>query len=241
VDGNGGPSDTADNQYAATHVLPFDHTADIMSVHIAMAKLLPGTAEQLVLGTWSTYGGSGTWGNLVILSFPAGHPRLDYYWDGGNAAPFTIIGNRIHASAWYWAPSDGHCCAVRTYAFAVGPVQTTSGVRLQPVADGRPYLGIDESPDNADNAPTLDVTNVVSGGPAAGKLFTGDQILKVMNPRRRGVGDGGNFTEDEITRFSPGDVIRLLVRHHGVEHVVPIRLGSMLGLSQTPPASAASM
>jgi hypothetical protein len=241
VDGNFGPGDTGDATYAATHLNPFDHTAAIMAVHIAMAKLLPGTGEQLVLSTYSTYGGSGSWGEIVVLSFPDGRPRLDYDWSGGNSVPFTVVGDRIHASASYWAPNDGHCCAVRTYTFAIGPVQTAAGVQLRPITDGRPYLGIDESPDSVDNTPTLDVTNVVAGAPAAGKLLAGDQIVKVVNPRPGAVGDGGNFTEDEITRFSPGEVVQLLVRRHGVERVVAIRLGSMLGLSQTPPVSAASM
>ena len=151
----------------------------------------------------NNYGGSGVYGNLVVVGFADGVATIEYLWSGSWLEDFTVNGDTIDATATYYTPSDPQCCPERTYNFSI---DTLPNGDLWELSDQRPWLGVFVTPfDSLDPGSALEVVDVVSGSPADGLVKPGDVILAVRNARPIDKASHlGPALFDELVKFDAG-------------------------------------
>jgi hypothetical protein len=208
-----------------------DPKANVTLGAIRFAHLLPGKGTQLVFSEFSNYGGSGVPGELVVVDFRGGVANLAYEWSGdGGVSRFRVEGNRIVATATeFWTSSDPHCCAARSYQFAIGRQGKTN--YLTELSDQRPWLGVYLEPlTSSDPNSPVRVLGVVAGSPAASVLKPGDILLSLKNaPKTRNTATNllGPVIYDQIVTLDAGQTADFLVGRNGAQIALTVKLGSL--------------
>ena len=131
--------------------------------------------------------------------------------------------------------SDPQCCAVRSFIDTIGlKTQTYSGgfksSTYVVTASTQSWLGVYAVlPPNLTGGPTPPdpiVASVVQGGPAAGVLQPGDQLVGVSGETAPASSTLGPPVIDEVATNLPGKSIPLSILRSGNQMVVNITLGS---------------
>ncbi|MDP9342073.1 MAG: S1C family serine protease [Actinomycetota bacterium] len=200
--------------------------------HVDFAQFSPDQAGSLVFQTTSWTGGNFNETDLVIVEFDGGVATVGYIWSGESLRRFEIVGplggQRVVASASYWAPLDAHCCPSRHYRFTVA----WKDGALQTVTDNRPWLGIsgrEALPDAAHpDGRAVRVTTVWPGSPASSALRNGDLLLGVQgaSPSPTNISYSPAVI-DEIALMKAGQSVTLLVLRGSAQVEVPVELGSL--------------
>lgn len=129
---------------------------------------------------------------------------------------------------------DPECCAIRTYVDTIGfRVQRLRGGYVSRTyvvtASTQSWLGVYAAiPSSTDGGPPSNpvVLSVVPGGPAAGILQPGDQLISVAGASVPSTSDLGPPVIDEVAKALPGAKIVLTIERGGSQQVVNITLSS---------------
>jgi hypothetical protein len=166
-------------------------------------------------------------------------------YEGGSAKVSEAAPAQQLAVTSQWiSPVDPECCPVRNYVQAIGwvPPFTSEGVTFPGnygvVADNRSWLGVytaDGAEQNGVYPPPV-VMTVVPGGPAAGVLQPGDQLLSVAGVTTHN-DEGGTATLgpemiDEVDTELPGTRIALSIDRGGQQLTENITLSSYANPAQ---------
>jgi hypothetical protein len=168
----------------------------------------------------------------------------------GNTLP-KVIGEAPHQElsvpiGWL-TDADPQCCAVRTYVNTValrkqsyrGGYRTTSYVVVKSTQS---WLGVYALLGQYTNGtwPNPVVMAVVPGGPAAGVLQVGDQLVNVAGVSAPSSAGNGPAVLDEVAKESPGTTIALAIVRDGTQRVVNVTLGSTASAEYTKDSIAPS-
>lgn len=230
VSSNPGNSNTGPGYYPSSSGGPpttplLDPKANVTLGPVRFGQLLPGKRRQLVFSASANYGGSGVPAVLAVVDFKDGIANVKYTWSGEGLWNWHLSDGVLHARASYWTPADPHCCAIRTYDFAVKAKQGY----LTEIQDQRPWLGITVRELSGADKTRLEVLSLADKAPAKGHLEVGDVLVKVLNApaHRKDIGALASPIFDELSLFDAGQTAKLLVRRHGGDVVVSVPLGSL--------------
>jgi hypothetical protein len=214
-------------------VLP--SSADVYSFHFAPITSAKGQTD---LAFWSTYNfGANAFLEGSIVHYNGQVARLGYYVEGvpGQKAP-SVIGAAPHQElsvpeAWLTS-ADPQCCPVRSYTNIV----KFKNKRYVVASNTQSWLGVYAVSDVSTGTgppPDPTVLSVVPGGPAAGVLQVGDQLVSVSGIKAPSNNDLGPAVIDEVAQSLPGATIALTIERGGAQRVVNIKLGSTVEPSFT--------
>jgi hypothetical protein len=203
-------------------------SADVFSFHFAPITSAKGETD---LAFWSTYNfGANSFLEASIVHYNGRVASLGYSMEGvpGEKAP-GVIGEAPHQAfsvpeAWLTS-ADPECCPVRSYTNMVKFKHKSYVV----TSTTQSWLGIYAVSDVSTGTgppPDPTVLSVAPGGPAAGILQVGDQLVSVTGVKAPSNGDLGPAVIDEVARSLPGTIIALTIERGGAQRVVTIKLGS---------------
>lgn len=207
--------------------------------HLAYSPITSARAET-DLEFWSTYSfGANEVLEVGIIHYNGQTATLSYFqtFDPVKGLP-KVVGRAPHqqvkiSAAWI-TDDDPECCAIRTYVDTIGfRVQRFSGGYVSRTyvvtSSTQSWLGVYAAlPPTVGSEPPPDpvVLSVVQGGPAAGILQPGDQLISVAGGSVPSTSSLGPPVIDEVARSLPGTRIALTIERNGAQQVVNITLSS---------------
>jgi hypothetical protein len=229
------PPNGSSTNLAQNAVLPSG--ADVFKFAYAPITSAKGETD---LAFWSTYNfGANGFLEASIVHYNGQVASLSYYTEGvpGQELP-SVIGTVPHQKlsvpeAWLTSV-DPECCAVRTYTDTVSykTLKEPGGYKYKTYVvtkSTQSWLGVYVATYfSTDNGPPPDPTvlSVIKGGPAAGILQVGDQLVNVAGDSTSDNGLLGPAVVDEVAKSLPGTAIAVTTLRDGTERVVNIKLGS---------------
>lgn len=201
----------------------------------------------LVLWSFLSFGANGDL-QVGIIHYDGQTASVDYfqnYTPAQQDAP-SVVGTapnqQLSIPAGWLTSIDPECCAIRDYVNTIGlQAQTQPGgyktssyiVTSSTQSWLGAYVGIPQNQSGGATKPNPVVMTVVSGGPAAGVLQPGDQLLSVSGETVPSSSDLGPPVIDEIAKNLPNTTIPLVILRGGSQQVVNIKLSSRSGPSFT--------
>jgi hypothetical protein len=194
----------------------------------------------LVFWDFQNFGANGNL-DVGIVHYDGQTASLPYFesYDPPEHGSPTLVGeapNQQLSIPVGWLTSvDPECCAVRSYVNVIGwRTQTysggTTGSSYVVTSSTQSWLGAYVAypleVGSGEAQPNPIVINVVKGGPAAGLLQPGDQLIAVSGEPDTTTGGNGPIVIDEIAKNQPGTTIPLEVLRDGTQQVINIKLGS---------------
>jgi hypothetical protein len=169
-----------------------------------------------------------------IVHYDGQTANLAWSFSNNEGGSVSVVGSAPHqkiaVSAGWEAPTDAHCCPVRTYRFTVARtlhVQGLAGPLYQVVNDDRPWLGAYIVAGIGGSATgNAEVVSVVPGSPAAGVLHPMDVLTGVVGTKARRVSVGGPAVIDELASHYAGDTVQLQITRGGKPETVTVKLAS---------------